>query len=118
MKWKEVSSTVKSLEDIDIASVLLDFFVWQYNQANTELIHAEYELKSYYAANKSAEDVYNKEYEPCGWGPKLPYNENAIKYQKSHVEEVSKNVEEAKAFLDFVKRKILEKTNEKIVDFE
>lgn len=111
MKWKEVRSTVKSLDDKDIASVLLDFFVWRYNRATAEFIHAEYELNSCKAANKAAEDIYNKEYEPLGWGPKYPYDQNTLEYKKELVAEASKNASEAKAFLDFVKSKILEKAN-------
>lgn len=105
MQWKNVYSNVKSLENNDIASVLLSFFIYQSVQANGDFITAEHKLLRMREINRVTKEKYEDE---LGWGPKLPYGEDSLNHAMKEVEDARKNFAEAEAFLNFVKDKILQ----------
>lgn len=110
MTFERVTATmVHPLNDKEFAKTIFDFFLWQYTYALQIEIATRCELDSYKAANEAARREYEKDDNMLGWGPPTPYNEHAINMKKLEVERTKKNLEEAKALLEFVRDRFLDK---------
>ena len=95
-------------DEKEISRVIFDFFIWQYNQALGNEINTRCELNAYLAANEAAKREYQEANE-LGWGPKLPYDDIIIDNKKRQVEETKKSLTEAKAFLNFIRDRFVDK---------
>ena len=109
MTFKEVRSTMKSVEDKDVAKTVLDFFVWQYKEAAVNEVNIRCDYNAKLAANEAAKKTYETEYGGgFGYDNQIPYNESYLKVKNDERETAAKNLIEAKALLDFVKNRIIE----------
>lgn len=109
MEYQLVRGDIKNTEDPkELAKAIWDFYLFQYDVAMINDIEVRAELQSYYAANQSAADEYRQNNE-FGWGPPQPYSQSIIDVKKHEAANAARNLIEAKALLNFVKDRFLDK---------
>lgn len=106
MIFKLVNADVSPGNPANLATVIFDFFLWQYKDAVVEEIKSRCELHAAESANAAAKQEYAKE-GLCGFGAHLPYSSAALESMKSKAARTLRQVDEARALLDFVKDRII-----------
>ena len=111
MIFDRVHADLKSNDPKEVAKVLFDFFVYQYETAVRMDISAKCDYNAAVSANYAAKQHYknDSDYNSLGWGPKLPYGEYALNKKKEDADEAAKQRADAKIFLDFMRDRFLEK---------
>lgn len=110
MRFELVTAELKSKEPKEVAKIIFDFFVWQSENAIRDEIAARCDHDAAIAANEAATRVYQEEKEKeFGWGPKLPYNTGELKIKEMNAIKFSKNRDDAKTLLNFVRDRLLDK---------
>jgi hypothetical protein len=101
----------KHQDPLEVGKAVFNFFLYQYDQAVSEEITARSRLRSAEAANLSGQSEYAREAEGggFGWGYKPAYNEGQLLQMKQEAEKQATNRIEAKAMLNFVRDRLLEK---------
>lgn len=109
MNYQMVSGPIKNTEDQkELAKAIWDFYLWQYETALRDEIELRSELEAYKSANRAASDEYRRNNE-LGWGPPEHYSSIVIENKKIDAENAKQNLHEAKALLNFVRDRFLDK---------
>ena len=108
MIFERVQAVLKSDDPKEIAKVLFDFFMWQYENAIRNEIAERCDYNAAVVANEAAAQAYKDENQ-LGWGPKLPYEAHVLKMKKDEATRALKNREDAKKLMDFLRDRFLEK---------
>jgi hypothetical protein len=108
MTFHQVNASLKATDNKEVAKTILDFFIYQHTQAFQEEINTRCELNACKAANTAAEREY-KESQELGFGARLPYDAYNIEQKEKELERAQRDLVEAKALLDFIRDRFVEK---------
>lgn len=105
-------------DPMEVGKAIFNFFLWQNEQAISEEIAARSRLRSAEAANLAAHSEYERENMGVGSHFSLPYKESDFVAMRREAEKTATNRIEAKAMMNFVRDRLLEKfvevTNPKV----
>lgn len=108
MKFEPTSAELKSHDPKDVAKFIWNYFLFQHDIAIKNEIEFRCDYDAAVAANRAAEIEYSHSNE-LGWGPSLPYNENALNYRKSQWERALKDKADSNTLLNFIRDRFVDK---------
>lgn len=94
--------SLKSSNNEDVATLIYDFFLYQYNLAVVNEIKCQAEIDKYISIKKSLslnDDI--------GFDVNLRYNEYSLSTAKTNLDLAKKQKDEAKLVLDFVVKRFI-----------